>query len=143
MINDYNIFKELIETLAHILEFEQDFPSSNSDRIVKSFLDDTFEKVVAQIEESTEFPDNHSFNFLWRSGKKEVVELIFRKIRSNPSQAEEHSAKENVVLALGKLYSRHKVLIHKLFDDLSQEDDIILVKLAKELSDNIRWRHSA
>lgn len=139
LVSNSETFKKLVNTLSNILFFEQYHKPPNMDKIVERIQNKISPKVISLVKENLEFPDFSTVMFLGRCGRKEAVEVIFDKIKSNPSVA---SKRSDTAHALAELYFEHKRFINQQLDALLKDKDKTLVELAKELRRKIMHQRS-
>ena len=139
LIEHPEILTKLLFTLARILEFEDEHKSPDSDKVVKLLLDNTLPKIIPMIEKDPEFPDNNRLFFLGKTGRKEAVDILLKKIRSHPSKARDN---QDLARALRNLCTKHRKLINKNLEDLMRSKNEMHRKVAEYLSHNIRWSRS-
>jgi len=138
LVHNSETFKKLVDTLSHILFFEQRHKPLNWDEIVERIQNRISPKAISIVRANPEFPDHHTIRFLGKCGKKEAVETIFEKIKSKPSEAHRRI---DTAHALAELYSKHKNLINQQFDALIKEKkNPALVEAAKKLRQEL-MRH--
>lgn len=134
------IFKELVYTLAIVVDFEQRNKSPDSRELIEELVDDNFTLIATVIDSNPKFLGYRTLFFLGRSGKKEAVEIVFKLMKNNPEKALREI--ENLGFALGKqnLYEKHQLLIDDQIDDLMRSHKEIFNKVAKKLDEIIRKR---
>lgn len=133
LVHDFETFKILVVTISNILSFEKYHKPEDWDGIIEEIQNEISPKVISIIMENPEFPDFSIVTFLGRCGRKEAVEAIFEKIKSNPSEA---SPRSDTAHALAELSFEYNSFVNQRFDALLKDKDKRLVELAKKLR---RW----
>jgi hypothetical protein len=139
VIQNIENFRLIIDTLIIILNFELEKDDKNVEAILKIKNDVSLKLVSLLKNESLEFL-RYSLSLLGHSEKEEVVNLIFAKIESAPSNALDgvvDSLSKYYARALAKLYAIYGGLIDEKLDELIASADETKAKVGMELRKNI------
>ena len=128
-------FEELTFMLKNILDFERKHRLQGSEKIIEELTSRVPKKVIDHLDKKPDFPGARASRFLAASGKREAVEIFFKKIRTlskfNENQIEE------LGYNLKLLYPKHQRIINSHIDDLLRSEDELYQKIAKKLQETI------
>jgi hypothetical protein len=136
--SDNEILEKTVQTLGNILRFEHNHRNIESKRIIQRVLDSTLKEVVSLIKKQ-DFPPSFIIGFLGITGRTKAVDILFEKIRGNPSKAMEKLNDLSSSLGRQGLYETQQKHVNKCLYELLESESELLVKFARDLQRKILW----
>ena len=133
-----DIFEELVNTLYNMLRFERKNPSPDSNLFIKELTGNILSKIIIIIKNKPGFISRNTLMYFRETGKTSVINTIFSKIKKHLTEVDLKNSQLGYVLGRkSPLYQTNFHLINRKLDELLSSNDPILIKLGKQLREQI------